>query len=272
MELRLKAGQFYGNTAQALVADGFCFTEKLYSSKAKLPVHAHELSHFCFVLAGEYREKIGARLFERKPSALVFYPPDVSHGEEHFADGRHFLVEIDFTGLERVEEYGARFDEPIALKDDGSAWLAARMYKEFRERDEFSGLALESISTELLIVASRRRLQTSERKPPEWLKRVKEFLHESFSTPPSLTELAAQVGVHPTHLARVFRQFECCTISDYIRRIRIEEARQKILCTDKPLVEIALDAGFADQTHFTRSFRRVTGMTPTEFRSIFKTR
>jgi AraC family transcriptional regulator len=272
MELKLKAGQFYGNTAQALVTAGFCFTEKLYSSSAKLPVHAHELSHFCFVLSGGYREKIGTGLFAREPSALVFYPPDVSHSEEHLADGRHFLVEIDLTGLERVTEYGACLNEPVALGDNASAWLAARMYKEFRERDKFSGLALESISTELLIAASRRHLQTFERKPPRWLKKVKECLHESFSTPPSLNELAGVVGVHPTHLTRVFRQFEACTVGDYIRRIRIEQARRKILTSNDSLVEIALDAGFADQTHFTRSFRRVTGMTPTEFRSIFKPR
>jgi AraC-like DNA-binding protein len=93
MELKLKAGQFYGTTSQSLSANGFRFTEKAYSSLARLPVHAHELSHFCFVLAGNYKEKIAGRWFERAPAALVYYPPDVSHGEEHFTSGRH-LVEI----------------------------------------------------------------------------------------------------------------------------------------------------------------------------------
>jgi AraC family transcriptional regulator len=45
-----------------------------------------------------------------------------------------------------------------------------------------------------------------------------------------------------------------------------------MLGSNEPLVEIALTAGFADQTHFTRSFKRVTGMTPTEFRRIFTAR
>ena len=272
MELKLKAGQFYGKTSQTLSANGFRFTEKAYSSRATLPTHAHELSHFCFVLSGSYRETIAGKLFERGPAALVYYPPDVSHGEEHATHGRHFLVEIDFKGLEKVRDYGASLCEPVLLGGTSSLWLAARMYREFRERDGFSALVLESISTELLIAASRQNTQRAERKSPPWLDTVKEFLHESFAEPPGLDELAKAAGVHPTHLSRVFRQFEHCTVGDYVREVRIGYARRRMLSSHEPLVEIALAAGFADQTHFTRSFKRLTGMTPSEFRRIFAAR
>ena len=69
MDLKLKAGQFYGTTSQSLTANGFRFTEKAYESCALLPTHAHELSHFCFVLAGNYRERIAGRFFERAPAS-----------------------------------------------------------------------------------------------------------------------------------------------------------------------------------------------------------
>lgn len=270
--MKLKAGQFYGKTSQTLTAAGFRFTEKSYPSRSRLPVHSHELSHFCFVLSGNYQEKISTRLFDREPAALVFYPPDISHAEEHFTNGRHFLIEIDLNELDRVREYGAHLNEPLRLGGNSSLWLAARMYKEFGEKDEFSAMALESISLELLVAASRQYTNTAERKPPRWLERVKEFLRENYSTPPGLNELALAAGVHPTHLARVFRQFECCTAGDYVRRVRIEKAKKEMISTNTPLVEIALNTGFADQTHFTRSFKRVTGLTPSEFRGIFKSR
>ena len=272
MELKLKAGQFYGTTSQALSTNGYRFTEKAYSSRATLPTHAHELSHFCLVLAGSYKEHIGSKLFDRGPTALVYYPPDVSHGEDHFTHGRHFLVEVDFKRLDRVRNYGARLCEPVLLRGDSSLWLAARMYREFCERDAFSALALESLSTELLIAASRQNIPGAERNPPPWLEKVKAFLRESFSEPPGLVELAKAVDVHPTHLARVFRQFERCTVGDFVREVRIDYARQRMLGSNDPLVEIALAAGFADQTHFTRSFKRITGMTPTEFRRLFASR
>src|SRR3982751_2742541 len=123
--MKLKPGQFYGETSQSLSANGFRFTEKSYSSSARLPLHSHELSHFCFVLAGKYNERISSSRFERGPSALVFYPPDVSHAEEHFTNGRHFLVEIDAAVLERVRDYGTRLDEPAMLALESSLWLAA---------------------------------------------------------------------------------------------------------------------------------------------------
>ena len=272
MELKLKAGQFYGTTSQSLSASGLRFTEKAYSSSARLPAHAHELSHFCFVLTGNYNEKIAGTVFERAPAALVYYPPDVSHAEEHSTLGRHFLVEIDFNSLETVRDYGARLNEPVLLGGDSSLWLANRMYKEFSSRDQFSSLALQSLTTELLIAASRQDQPRPERNSPLWLDRVKECLRENFSQPPTLNELAHAANVHPTHLARVFRQFERRTVGDYIREVRINYARERMLHSADPLVDIALEAGFADQTHFTRSFKRVTGMTPTEYRRLFALR
>lgn len=270
--MKLKAGQFYGKTSQTLLADGFRFTEKAYSLSARLPRHAHELAHFCFVLSGSYSEQIGSREFERAPSALVYYPPEVSHAERHLTGGRHFLVEVDFKGLNKVREYGARLHEPVFLQNPSALVLASRLYEEFLRDDAFSPLALESITTELLISASRANLRGADRTPPRWLARVKEMLHENYSAALHLNDLAAAAGVHPTHLARVFRRFEHCTVGDYLRRIRIEQARRKIIFSGESLVAIALDTGFADQTHFSRTFKNLTGMTPTEFRRIFRAR
>lgn len=272
MSLRLKAGQFYGETSQALATDGFRFTEKAYPNHLQIPKHSHELSHFCFVLSGNYQEQIERKVDERTPTALVYYPPDVSHAEKHNSNGKHFLVEIDSSNLEKVRDYGAKLNEPLLMTNNDSIWLATKMYREFSERDSFSELALESLTIELLIFASRQNLKTRERKRPLWLEKVLEILHSNFQEPNCLNDLADFVGVHPTHLARVFRQIEHCTIGDYIRKVRIENARQRIIRSKETLVEIALNTGFSDQTHFTRSFRNVTGMTPTEFRRIFHTR
>ena len=148
-------------------------------------------------------------------------------------------------------------------------WLATRMYREFSDRDGLSSLALESISNELLIAAARHQTRTADRRPPRWLSHVKEYLREHSADAPGLNELALAVGVHPTHMARTFRQFENCTAGDYVRKVRIEKAKTRMISTDAPMVDIALKAGFADQTHFTRTFKRLTGMTPTEFRKIF---
>jgi AraC family transcriptional regulator len=272
MSLKLKAGEFYGETSKAALANGFRFTQKGYPDRLQIPKHSHELSHFCFVLSGTYREQIARKDDERKPTNLVYYPLDVSHAEQHHSNGAHFLVEIDAKNLARVEDYGAKLSEPMALSGDESLWIATRMYREFCQRDNYSALALESLTNELLIFASRQNLKINERKRPLWLEKAIEILRENFAEQFNLGDLASFVGVHPTHLARVFRRFERCTMGDYIRKIRIENARQQIISSGDSLVDIALNTGFADQAHFTRSFKNLVGMTPKEFRNIFKNR
>jgi AraC family transcriptional regulator len=272
MGIRLKAGQFYGSKSEALSANGYCYTESTYAPTAKLPIHTHELAHFCLVIEGSYVETIGRRTYDRVPTTLVYFPTNLSHSEKHRTNGRHFLIEIQPSALQRVTEFGSKLDDPISFDRLPINWLATRIYEEYRNPDEFSALVLESISTELLVAISRMNRIYEKRRPPKWLTIVKEFLRDIESVPTSLGEVAAVAGVHPTHLARVFRSFEQCTIGEFVRRSRIECVKAKILKTDDSLVQIAVDAGFSDQSHLTRSFRNVTGMTPSTFRSIFRSR
>lgn len=272
MAIKLKAGEFYGRRSDVIEADGYSFAESSYAPTAQLPTHAHELAHFCLVLDGTYTETIGSRSYDRTPATLVYYPTDVSHSEKHHSSGRHFLVEISDIGTERIRDHGLKIDEPIALSDSGARWLSSRMYREFSRSDKFSALVLESLTMELMIFAARSNERSGERLRPAWLRAVIEILREDPAESFTLSELARFAGVHPTHLARAFRRFEKCTVGDYIRNTRVERAKSRMLLTDDPLAQIALDAGFADQSHFTRSFKIVSGMTPTEFRRVFKVR
>ena len=69
MELKLKAGQFYGTTSQALSANAFGLL-KDYASRARCLL-TRMSSHFCFVLAGSYKENIAGKIFERRPTACL---------------------------------------------------------------------------------------------------------------------------------------------------------------------------------------------------------
>ena len=79
--------------------------------------------------------------------------------------------------------------------------------------------------------------------------------------------MARRAGVHAVHLSRAFRSHFGCTVGDYIRQLRVEHARKQMTHTSTPLVDIAADAGFSDQAHFTRIFKRLTGMTPGQYRA-----
>lgn len=272
MTHKLPAGEFFGQQSKSFEVLGFRLTESTYSSGLKLPQHSHELAKFCFVISGDYLETIGKRTHLRRPLTLTFHPPDTTHAEAHNALGHHFLVEMDKRWLDYASEYAAPLDAPVEASDAMPVRVATQLYNEFRHLDGVSALAVQGLMLELLAETSRRSSGATNCKPPRWLEQVKEELHARFQENLSLAELAASAGVHAVHLARTFRKFHNCTVGDYVRRLRIEYASHQLSYTDAPLAEIASEAGFADQSHFSRLFKRHTSMLPKEFRNTFHLR
>ena len=142
-----------------------------------------------------------------------------------------------------------------------------KVYREFLEPDGAAPLAIEGLTLEMLAEASRRRLPALDRKPPRWLVQAQDLLRARFTERITIAEIAAAVGVHPVHLAREFRCFHHCTIGEYLRRLRIERACEQLRKSQTSLAAIACEAGFSDQSHFSRTFKRLLGMTPATYRA-----
>src|SRR6202042_2585943 len=94
------------------------------------------------------------------------------------------------------------------------------------------------------------------------LKRATDFIMANVARPIGLAEIAAAAGLSRMHFAAQFRVATGLQPHDYIQRRRIERAQELLLDTELALVEIALDAGFKTQSHFTTVFSRVVGQTP----------
>ena len=80
-----------------------------------------------------------------------------------------------------------------------------------------------------------------------------------------MDELASEAAVHPVHLSRVFHKFTRVGIAEYVHRLRIREACELMLDPEQSLAAITCDLGFADQSHFTRTFHDITGTDPASF-------
>src|SRR5262249_16624599 len=99
------------------------------------------------------------------------------------------------------------------------------------------------------------------------LRAVVEYIEEHLDGGPTLAELAAVVRLNPYHFAR---QFKAATgrPPQYVILRRVERARQLLEAgTDLSLAEVALRAGFSDQSQFTHHFKRLVGVTPGGFRT-----
>jgi len=147
-----------------------------------------------------------------------------------------------------------------------SGQLAAQLYREFCQPDPVSRIMIEGLVLQMMAETFRQTTASTPAAPP-WLEQAKDILREQFGDRPSLASLARSVGVHPVHLAREFHRFYGCTISEYVLQRRLDFACQELLNSRAPLVDIALAAGFFDQSHFARTFKARLGMSPRQYRA-----
>jgi AraC family transcriptional regulator len=251
-------------------ASGFVLTEKLFPAGCRLVEHAHDYAYFRFVVAGHFREGNARQAIDCGPSTLTFGPAGETHYNEfHDKPVQVLTVEIPPRWLERLAQESIALPHALNLHDGVTAGLARRLAHEFQQMDSGASLVLEALSLELLVAAARSTLIRPERTAPQWLERARELVHARFAERLTLDEIAAHAGVHPVHLATVFRRRFHCTIGDYIRDRRIEYASRELARARTPLAVIALDAGFANQGHFSTTFKRITGFTPGAYRKAF---
>jgi AraC family transcriptional regulator len=144
---------------------------------------------------------------------------------------------------------------------------ALRLAREIREEGPLASLAIDALI--LLMMVRAARLEVRQRyygRPPAWLTRSRDALHDSFARPPRIDELAALAGVSASHLAHSFRKHFQATPGEYVRHVRVQWAMEQLATTDRDISEIALAAGYSDQSHFTRELQRTCGVSPRAYR------
>ncbi len=133
-------------------------------------------------------------------------------------------------------------------------------------RDCDAGAAEETL-TVLLSEALSHSRPMGDRIPSPATMLVQERIRDRPDAPPSLDEVATLMGMHRTGALRRFRREVGATPHDYAMQIRLRLARRALAAGDSP-AEVAVDLGFADQSHLTRAFARQFGLPPGRYRSV----
>ena len=166
-----------------------------------------------------------------------------------------------------MRKHSVTLREPSVFYGNSLIGLIMKIRREALHTDALSQLVIEGLMLEVVAEASRFTGAASEGQYPRWLRQVREILHDSCFERLTLSDIGKSVGIHPVYLAGVFRQRYGCSVGEYLRQLRIEFACREISTTDAPLAQIALAAGFTHQSQFSRTFKRVTGLTPAQYRS-----
>ena len=200
--------------------------------------------------------------------SLALLPAGDTHSSSFSTAGAQVLA-VRAVGGEGAPLLGSSLAGRRHDRVSASTALGWQIAGELETSDASADLALEGLVLQLLATATRASLEPPAR-ALSWLSAARELLHDRVPGQPSLAELGAAVGRHPTHVARAFRCEYGVTVGEYARSLRLEWAKAQLTLDRVSLARLAVDAGFSDQSHFTRAFRRYTGMTPRRYRELVR--
>jgi AraC family transcriptional regulator len=263
----LGPGAFFGQGRRDLQTTSFEFAE-MNTAIREVPKHSHLNAHFVLVVCGVYLTAALPDEGPCGPATLIFNPAGTTH-RDRFRDshGRFFTISVAPEIAAQIER---KIQSPVAFIAGRIAKTIRRAYSEFQDHTESSQMIMEGLGLELAGVAGQMP-DLPDRHAPVWLRTARDLIRDSRGASLRVKDIARVSGVHPIHLARVFRQFFQCSPGEYARRCRMEYVRHLLGRQSLPLSEIALQAGFTDQSQLTHAFKRFAGLTPGAFRRTLAT-
>lgn len=207
--------------------------------------------------------------------AVVINPGEIHTGQAVRDDGwtyRMFYPDVTFVQRIVSEMTGKHevmpvFNEPI-ICDRYVVALIRRMHRILEssdsqlERDAAIRVALGQL---ILRHADYRPTPTTTTGEKFAVQRARSYLRQHYAANVSLDDLAAEVNLSPYHLVRVFRVEVGVPPHAYLTHVRVEQAKA-LLAAGQPIAQVAADVGFTDQSHLTRRFKGVVGVTPGQYR------
>ncbi len=256
--MRLKPGQYFGDQLVQRRTDGICLTLCRYRSGQKLPKHAHQNPGFFFLLSGDHYETYEGGAWIQPESSLLYHGYDSPHATDIGPKGMVGLniafdrKWIDDSHLPDVQsKNGWLLEKPIAKEH--ALRLLAGLSGAGTSDVENSGVELIG-----LIDGCQGSL---DRKPPAWLKKVREKIDAEYKQQLSLTKCAIEVGVHPVYLARAFRKQFGCTFTSYLHQVRMLQVLS-LAASGRTFGDAAAECGFCDQAYLSRVVKARLGLPP----------
>ena len=178
---------------------------------------------------------------------------------------RHMPAKTDTTKFSReLERCGVRFGGEIRKAWERNPLIPSEKYNATVRLLAFFADQLSALSNQLLT-------EKNNSEPPLVLK-AREYIDKHKNEELSLADVAKTAGASVFHFCKVFHKATGLTFTDYVARIRLEDARTRLLNPNLRVSEIAYDVGFQSLTQFNRIFKRVFGQSPSEFRARLSSR
>ena len=260
-------GEFYGQTNKTINLEGITLTDTVYTHD-KVDWHYHENAYFTFILQGNVIEGNKKEIYNCSAGSLLFHnwqEPHYNIKPAGFTRGFH--IEIEKCWFDNLEFNTTNLQGSINIANLDLKLLMYKIFKETKVDDNTTQLSIQTLLLETLAKMLRAN-QAGSNKKPTWVSEINMILNDQFSDNLTLNYLSKTLNIHPVHLSRDFAKHFNSSLGEYIRKLKIQKSLQLISEKSLDLTSIAFECGFSDQSHFTRCFKEINGINPSEYRKI----
>jgi AraC-like DNA-binding protein len=240
------------------------------------PRHMHEEYSIAAILHGTEITNCRGLNQTARPGDLLLINAEEVHSNQSVGS-EYRLIKVRAETLQRIaRDLGgqlastAPYFPALVVKDPPLFRRFVNLHRQLEQNN--STLEQESafLSTMTLLLARtnkgyRARSVAAQGKGENvYVRRIRDYLRSHYAENVSLTQLTSLTNLSPFHLLRVFHSSAGFPPHEYQTQVRIAHAR-KLIRNGTPLSQTALDTGFFDQSHLSRNFKRIVGVTPRQY-------
>jgi AraC family transcriptional regulator len=253
----------FGVTFDMVAAQTACgqhLTLTSHRAGDEIPPHRHANDYICIVLSGGFGEVHRRDCVERRSGSVFSYRAGETH-HDRFGPRGAMCVNLHFeAGETRIQGVDGVCSTPLRLAADRLAFeLAAQSTEE---------LSMASLAAEIL--AEIGILDTQAAESADWVRRIVEAICDEPRRRWTLRELAEIADRHPVRVAQAFRARSGMSLGAFQRLRRLVSLSLALRADSSPLVTLACDFGYCDQSHMNSEFRAAFGISPGLYRRAFQ--
>ncbi len=249
-------------------------------STGHMATHLHDCHQLLYILQGQATVTVSGRQYRAVPGTAVL----ISRFEQHAiqaesASYRRFSLQISpeaavsdplFSLLVNRPEH---FFHAVQLpQDSGASDILLRILQEHRTNNLLGNKMQQLLLQQLLILVYRAHPESLSYEESELLliRRIQQQFEGDHGAKYTLQSLSRQYHISPSHLSHLFKKVTGTSVMGYLTDCRFAAAKRYLAETDLPIGTVLELCGFTDSSNFSRSFKAATGLSPTAFRSQFR--
>lgn len=260
------SGKYLGQNSEQVKFDGFVVTKSSYKEALCSDWHQHENIYMTLILKGGSKEKRKKMEIDCSPGMLLSYSKQETHKNINYQrNSKNLHIEFADFWLKKFDITASNFVGQSQINNPLLKCQLINSIGELQSADKQTELNLE---TALLAAISVIPVARNNNDSPEWVEKLYQLLHDETEADWDLSKLSQKINVHPVTISKYFPKYFKVNIGDYIRMIKIEKSMPLLSKKSISLENVALQSGFVDNAHYTRMFKKYTGITPSGYREL----